>query len=182
MNVKNLYEAALLVRIRLGDEAAFAELYRIYTPRIMAFAERLMNASPDQVEDVVQDTWLSVFKGLPRLSSDAKFKSWLFRIARDHIFNRYRIQRRTPEMEEVSEEVIAAAPDLSIDLETIWHGLAELAPEQSEALMLHYIEGFSYEEIAELTRARIGTVRSRIFYGKEALRQKLEKTYEQSAY
>ncbi|MDB6026053.1 MAG: rpoE 8 [Verrucomicrobiales bacterium] len=174
---EQLYEQTLVVRSQLGDEAAFGELLALYGPRLLLFAERMMQSSPESIGDVMQETWIAIFRALPGLKDVAKFKPWAFRIARDRIYREYR-RRKIPvqPLDEIHlEEVPMAVDDESgIDAEEFHRCLNVLAPEQREALVLRFFEEMSYEEIARVTGASIGTIRSRIHYGKRALRSAWE--------
>src|SRR4051812_41835925 len=98
---EQLLEQTLVVRSQLGDEAAFNELLRLHGPHLLRFAQRMMASSPDQIADVMQETWLAIYRSLPRLADAGKFKPWAFRIARDSIYRQYR--RRKVETLPISE-------------------------------------------------------------------------------
>ena len=171
---EQLYEQTLVVRSQMGDEAAFSELLKLYGPRLLLFTQRMMQSSPEQVADVAQETWVAIFRGLPRLLEVTKFKPWAFRIARDRIYREWR-RRKLPVqpiddavIDELAEET--ADTDTGIDSEQLQHCLEAMSPEQREALVLRFFEGMSYEEIARVTGVTIGTVRSRIHYGKQMLK------------
>src|SRR6266540_3148359 len=131
----------------------------------------MMQSSPEQVADLVQEIWIAVFRGLPRLRDASKFVPWAFRIARDRIYREYR--RRKVPLQPIDENVelpAVEAPDTKAELEELQHCLNTLSPEQREALWLRFFEEMSYEDIARATGATVGTIRSRIHYGKRALK------------
>lgn len=170
---EQLYEQTLVLRSQIGDEAAFSELLNLYGPRLLLFTQRMMKSSPDAVADVTQEIWISIFRSLPRLLDPMKFKPWAFRIARDRIFREYRRRKLAiqPLDEETTGEVAETTDAISpAELEQLHACLDALSPEHREALVLRYLEEMSYEEIAGVTGASIGTVRSRIFYAKAALK------------
>lgn len=170
---EQLYEQTIVVRSQIGDEAAFAELLTRYGPRLLLFTQRMMQSSPEQIADLTQEIWVAIFRALPGLQNAGKFRPWAFRIARDRIYREYR-RRKLPVLpldetmlEELPEgEAVATA----VDLEQLRHCLGSISPEHREALVLRFFEDLSYEEIARVTGATVGTVRSRIHYGKCALR------------
>ncbi len=175
MRVKpeQLFEQTLVVRSQLGDEEAFNELLRLHGPRLLRFAQRMMASSPDQIADVMQETWVSIYRALPRLADAGKFKAWAFRIARDSIYRQYRRRKvETQPIGEVDLDGMCSSTDnvTSADLEELQNHLAVISPEHREVLVLRFQEDMSYEEIARVTGASIGTVRSRIHYAKGALR------------
>ena len=77
--MEHVDDAALVDRLRAGDEAAFAELVRLYHPSLLRFA-RLFVSSPAVAEDVVQETWLGVLRGIGRFEGRSSLKTWIFRI------------------------------------------------------------------------------------------------------
>ena len=170
---EQLYEQTLVVRSQIGDEAAFAELLTLHGPRLLLFTQRMMQTSPDQVVDVMQEVWVAIFRALPGLRDAAKFRPWAFRIARDRIYREYR-RRKLPvqPLDETSVDDLPHTEDgvTAADVEELRHCLGAISPEHREALVLRFYEDMSYEEIGRVTGASVGTVRSRIYYGKRALR------------
>jgi RNA polymerase sigma-70 factor (ECF subfamily) len=177
-NTQHLYEQTLVLRSQLGDEAAFAELLTLRGPQLLQFTRNMMQSSPDLVDDLVQEIWLAIYKGLPRLRDISRFRPWAFRIARDRIYQEYR-RRKMPFQSLVESDVeeLPAAGESSpaIDTEELRRGLEALSPEHREVLMLCFFEEMSYEEIARVTNTTLGTVRSRIYYAKRALKTALER-------
>ena len=175
---EQLYERLLVLRSQTGDTAAFEELVVRYSPRIGYYLHKLLG--PDgQAEDALQDVWVEVFRNLARLTDVAAFTGWLYRIARDRSWRLLRKERPTlPLLPEVELPAAAEEPEFSAeDAAAVHAALAELPAEQREVLVLRFIEGLTYEEIAAITAAPLGTVRSRLFYGKESLRQLLAKDF-----
>ena len=168
-----LYEQTLVVRAQIGDEAAFEELLQRHGPRLHQFTQRMMQSSPELVPDLIQETWVAIYQGLPELLDPSKFRAWAFRIARDRIYRTWRKRRFTPRpIEELSENELPATEDPPEPAcrEELQLGLKALTPEHREALLLRYFEDLSYEEISRVTGSTVGTVRSRIFYAKQALK------------
>jgi RNA polymerase sigma-70 factor (ECF subfamily) len=169
---EQIYEQTLVVRCQLGDEDAFRELFELYAGRLQLFVRRMI--STDQTEDLLQEIWIAIFKGLPRLNEPAKFRPWAFRIARDRVFREFR-KRRIP-VEPIEDNQLAhIAPEENpldrVDLEELQERLQTLSPPHREVLILYYLEELSYEEIARITSTSLGTVRSRIHYAKNTLRK-----------
>ena len=174
---ESIYERVLVVRAQAGDDGAFAELVERYSPRLRYFLRKIL-ASSDGAEDALQDVWLEVLRHLPRLADPQALKAWLYRIARDRAFGRLRKAKRAEQpLDEanVPDPVAAEENDFSAeDAAQIHSALDELPPEQREVLVLRFLEEMSYEEIARIVGCQIGTVRSRIFYGKRGLRRVLK--------
>lgn len=171
---ETLYEQTLVIRSQLGDEVAFEELLELHGPRLLLFAQRMMQSSPESVADVTQEIWIAIYRALPRLLDVSKFRSWAFRIARDRIYREYR--RRKLPVQPADDTQLADVPesaelDLPIDLDELHRCLDLISPEHREALVLRFFEEMNYEDIARATDSSVGTVRSRIHYGKEAFKK-----------
>src|SRR5262245_25627055 len=183
---ERIYERLLVVRAQAGDEAAFAELVERYSPRLRYFLRKLLgperhrgrSLQSDGAEDALQDVWLDVVRHLPRLADPQALVAWLYRIARDRAYGRLRKMRRTEPIDEsqIIDEMGAIDEDFSAeDAARIHSALDLLQPEQREVLVLRFLEDMSYEQIARVVGCQLGTVRSRIHYGKLALRRALKK-------
>jgi RNA polymerase sigma-70 factor (ECF subfamily) len=174
---EQIYERLLVVRASAGDEAAFAELVERYSPRLRYFLQKLL-ASADAADDALQDVWLDVFRSLPRLADPQALAAWLYRIARDRAFGRLRKSGRAEQLANegsVVDETAAKEDEFSPeDAKRIHAALDTLPPEQREVLVLRFLEEMSYDQIARIVGCQLGTVRSRIFYGKRALRSALD--------
>jgi RNA polymerase sigma-70 factor (ECF subfamily) len=171
---ESIYERLLVVRAQAGEEAAFAELVERYSPRLRYFLRKLLTAT-DTVEDALQDVWLAAFRGLPRLTEPRALTAWLYRIARDRASRAWR-KPRAPETLEADEAIDPASADEEFSAEDaarIHAALDRLAPEQREVLVLRFLEEMNYEEIASVVGCQVGTVRSRLHYGKQALKRVL---------
>jgi RNA polymerase sigma-70 factor (ECF subfamily) len=169
-----IYERVLVVRSQAGDEAAFAELVARYQPRLSYFLRKLVS---NRADDVLQDVWLDVLRSLPRLADPQAFRAWVYRIARDRAYGLLRKAQRA-EQPLGEAEVPDESDDNGFDAEDaqrIHAALDELNPEQREVLVLRFVESMSYEAIAGVTGQPLGTVRSRIYYAKRALRNILER-------
>ncbi|MBN2451117.1 MAG: sigma-70 family RNA polymerase sigma factor [Lentisphaeria bacterium] len=181
----------LLEQARNGDRTAFAAVFEQYRPLLCRIAYRLVGA--DDFEDVVMDTYLKVWKAIPRFQGRSAVRTWLCRVthncALDHLRRRRRQAARTlhdagSETEEGSLwDRIAddgqAAPDRQAGLrdlgELLRRALDELTPEHRQCLLLREVDGLSYRDTAAAAGISIGTVMSRLFYAKRRLRQILRR-------
>jgi RNA polymerase sigma-70 factor, ECF subfamily len=144
---QQLYEGTLVIRSQIGDESAFRELLELHSPHLRLFTRRMLNKFPEQIEDVTQDIWVAIFRGLPTLHDVSKFRSWAFRLARDRIYREYR-RRGLPEWNQDQLEV-EAVPDsddfqMAADFEELHLCLGSLSPEHREALVLRFFENMSH--------------------------------------
>lgn len=177
---EQIYERLLVIRCQTGDEAALAELMARYSPRVRYFVRKLLG-SLDGADDVLQDVWLDVYRQVIKLAEPAAFRAWLYRIARDRAFGMLRRHRRYEQLTAEAEPVDESPDDdfTSEDAARIHAALDQLPPDQREVLVLRFLEEMSYDEIARVAGCQPGTVRSRIHYGKRALRRLLGKDNEQ---
>lgn len=174
--IDGIYDQVLIVRCQVGDELAFTELVKRYNKRLSTFIQRLMQ-NADGADDILQDVWFDVFRNIARLQNAGAFRGWLYRIARDHVAQRFRRSKTRPlplvdiakaETSTDEDNLLTLFPKLESALQT-------LNPEHNEVIVLRYLEELSYEEIATVTRCPVGTVRSRLHNAKNALRVMMEK-------
>lgn len=172
---ERLHEQLLVLRCQAGDEVAFEELVARYHPRLRYYLRRILPRA-DQADDVLQEVWLAVFRALPRLADPASLMAWLYRITRDKASVQWR--RRSPEhLLDVSDLIGRPSQDSDFcpdDAQEIHASLDDLTPEQREVLVLRFLEDMTYEQIATVTGCPLGTVRSRLYYAKSALRRAIE--------
>src|SRR5580692_5041751 len=173
---ERVYRSVLVVRCQAGDRAAFEELVELYQPRLRYFLASMVG-DEHAADDLLQEVWLEVYRGVARLADPGAFAAWLYRIARHRALRELR-KRRQPLS---SLEGIDLAEDGEVDdyfsaedAERVHAALGQLAPEHREVLLLRFFEGMAYEDIAEVTGCQFGTVRSRIHYAKRALRRAIE--------
>src|SRR5262249_55670525 len=130
-------------------------------------------------DDVLQDVWFDVFRGVAKLDDPGAFPAWVYRIARARVARVLR-QPRPPVRPLEADDLTDAAEDgddfTAEDAERVHAALDRLSPEHREVLVLRFLEGMSYEDIARVTGGQLGTVRSRLHYAKRALRGLLERT------
>jgi RNA polymerase sigma-70 factor, ECF subfamily len=176
-------DLSLAERHRHGDPDAFREVYDRFEGVVYNLALRLAGR-PEDAEDLAQEVFLRIFRKLGSFRGRSSLKTWVFRVAlnccRSGLRRRWRWAGRRLE----TEGVLEAVPDprrgpeeraLGRDAGARVAGaLARLPVEFREAVVLRDLQGLSYEEIAELMRVRLGTVRSRIARGRERLRAELE--------
>ena len=169
-----------VLQARAGDGAAWDALFRRYQLPLYVYIFELVRDEQTSL-DIVQETFINAVRHLGSLREDGKFGSWLFGIAHQKCIQRWRKQARE---EMVRDEFVGApaqfeiAPDDSLIREEqeaeFMNLVQQLPPPQRSALLLHFVEDFSLEEIAGITGVSIGTVKSRLHYAKKSLRKLLE--------
>ncbi len=171
----------LLHRIAAGDTGAFELLYDRYARSAYSLAFRVLGDGK-AAEDVVQDAFLRVWRMAGTFDSRRGLaRSWLLGTVHHRAVDFYRKARGRPVVDlDAAEWHVAEADDLwdtviaDIDGAVLRAALAQLPPEQREAIELAYFGGFSHTEIAERCRLPLGTVKSRIRIGMDKLRQSLK--------
>ena len=165
---------------RAGESGAWDTLFRRYQLPLYVYVFELVRDEQTSL-DLVQETFINAIKHIGSLREDDKFGSWLFGIAHQKCIQRWRRQTREEvlldEMSDPPPEFGADPGELLLRREEeaeFMNRLNQLPPPQRSALLLHFIEDFSLEEIAAITGTTLGTVKSRIHYAKKALRKLLE--------
>lgn len=162
---------------RAGSAGAWETLFHRYRlPLYVYICELLKNEQASL--DAVQETFLQAFRHLNTLRDDRRFGSWLFAIAHQKVVQTWRKQMHVLIEDNDIPETVASpleSPDEFLireeQKEQFYAALDQLPLPQRSALLLHFIEDFSLEEIAKITSTTIGTVKSRIHYGKKALKE-----------
>ena len=183
-------DAALMLRVKRGDRAAFAGLVEKYKQPLFNFIFRTLRDEMES-EDVAQTVFLQVYKSRARYQRTAKFSTWLFTIARNLCLNE--IRRRSRHPAESLEETHAEHDDqpsrqyedkkIFLPTDDALHGelarkieeaLAELPENQRTAILLCRQDELSYEEIAEVLDCSLSATKSLIHRGRETLKEKLK--------
>jgi RNA polymerase sigma-70 factor (ECF subfamily) len=173
-----IYQELLVLRCQRGERAALEELIVTWERKLLYFIRRLGHKEAD-AWDVLQQTWIRVLRGFAGLKEPRNLTSWLYRIARNTAFSHG--QMRSHERERLEELPPAAdagedpGPRTIDDAEQIHHGLLQLALPQREVLTLYFLESMTVEQIAQVLEVPAGTVKSRLYHARNALRAVLTK-------
>lgn len=181
-------DSALIEGLRSGDGAAYEALIQRYEKPVYNLVSRLVD-DPADAADAVQEVFLRVFRKVAWFRGESSLKTWIYRIAINEArnqrrwFGRHRQREVGLDTEESAgkhvmwlEDQQPSPFDIALDHETralIEDALNEVSPAFRAALVLREIEGLSYEEIAEILEVSLGTVKSRILRGRQALRKSL---------
>ena len=173
-----------------GDIAAFEALVRRHQTRLVGYLRGLTNADSD-AEDLAQDAFLRAYRSLAGFRGTSSFKTWLYQIATNVFRTWLEKKRNQAGLSAVSLDApVPGAPGENatiepagetdpearhVDRDAIDRALAMLPPEQREAVLLRDVEGFDYREIAGQLNVPLGTVESRIFRGRQRLRELLKR-------
>ena len=179
-----LDEAELIARCRRNDQQAFELLVERYAGRILNLAHRMVGDAM-QAEDLMQDTFLSAWRNLPQFRAEARFSTWLYRIATNKCTDWLRSHRKRDEIRDGEED----GPDLNnlvVDptnpeqelsrkqvAQSLEQALQDLPVLYREPFVLKHVEGLSYEEISEILNAGPDALKMRVYKARVRLRAQL---------
>lgn len=177
-----LSDRVLLAAASRGDRTAFDSLVRLHTPRMYRVALRVLGDEAD-AEDVVQDAWISAWRGLPGYRGDAAPATWLYRVVSNAALAQLRRRRYTVPIDALGPELLAAddshCPERAAvrgeQHAAVHRAVAQLEPSQRVPLVLREFEGLSYEEVADVLEVSVPAVRSRLHRARTALLAMLER-------
>jgi RNA polymerase sigma-70 factor (ECF subfamily) len=176
---RQVEDERLALRCRLGEPAAFAELVEAMERRLLYFARSIVR-DDEAALDVLQAVWITAFRELRRLEDPAALRPWLYRVTRglavDHV--RRDVARASAErsLAEDFEEVGSSGEEPRFDAEdaaALHRTLAALDGRHREVLVLHFLEDLPVAEVASVLGCPPGTVKSRIYHAKRALKEAL---------
>lgn len=173
-----IYDELLVLRCQDGESAALEELVERWQERLGRHAQRLCG-HPELANDALQEAWMAIVRGLGRLHDPALFRSWAYRIVTHKCTDQV---RRTSRRREVTEEVGRQPTPASVDAgdggetEALRSAMALLSADRRALLALHYLEELGIDEIAAILGIPEGTVKSRLFHARKALKTALERT------
>ena len=181
-NVIDNDENTLIDRAVSGDEGAFTLLMQKHEGRMYSLSLR-MCSNPDDAMDCVQNAMLRIYKSLSSFKRQSAFSTWIYRITMNSCLDELRRKksRSAVSLDVLLETGWAPADKSNPERETeqkekrrvIDRAISELPEDMRSAIVLREIQGFRYEEIAEMLDTNIGTVKSRISRGRERLRATL---------
>jgi RNA polymerase sigma-70 factor (ECF subfamily) len=168
-------EAELVAACVAGQQAAQRMLFRREYPRVHATVYRILGPSRDQ-DDLVQETFIAVFRGLPRFRGESRLSTWIDRIAVRVVFEYIRARGKLPvplgmiEIEDATSGTMVDAQAHARDgLRRLYAALGELTPEQRTSFALYSIDGRSIAEVAKLTGVTLVTAKLRIWRARREL-------------
>lgn len=163
-----------------GDPHGFSHLYRRHAQKVRSTLYQLCGA--DGLDDLVQEVFLRAWKGLKNFRQTAQFSTWLYRIAWNVACDRRRVLAKNRSqhihLEDDSQiENLATTPAMISQMhyqDLVHRGLDQLSEEHRVVLILHDLEELPQKQVAEILQIPIGTVKSRIFHARGAMRRYLE--------
>lgn len=178
-------ETELIQKAARGDQDAFAQLLELHQNKVYGLTLRLVG-SPEDAMELTQETFFNAWRGLPNFHADSKFSTWLYRLATNAAIDFLRREKRRRNLSTIPLST-DDDPDRVLDIpdqrftpqsqlerqelqEAVHRGLGQLSDEHRQVLVLRELNGLSYTEIAQVLGLEEGTVKSRIFRARLALR------------
>lgn len=163
-------EARVIALVRSGEADAFAEIIGYYQAPIIRYLYRL-TGDYEMAKDLAQDTFLQAYKGILKTNAELSFKAWLYRIATNNAWQHRRRKKLlsfipfTTKEQDIPDSVNQAdCPGEALDIN---EALLKIPEEQRTCLVLHFVEGFKYREIAETLGCSEEAVRKRVARGRK---------------
>ena len=167
----------LIQHCKEGDLASFEKVVQLFSARVSNVIYSMINNSGD-VDDIAQEVFIKIYKNIATFREESKFSTWIHRITVNTVWDYLRKSknRKTIPIENVEPPFVSDEHGKE-DLGKLMRRYIEMLPvEYRTVLVLKDIEDCSYKEIAEITKCRMGTVESRLFRARQALKELLKET------
>ncbi|MGQ9646055.1 MAG: sigma-70 family RNA polymerase sigma factor [Thermodesulfobacteriota bacterium] len=185
----DVHEIQVISRCQQGDREALKEIFNQYRQRVYRIAYGVVREREEAL-DIVQEVFIKLFRSIGQFKGKSQFYTYLYRMAINTAIDHSRKMKKIPPSSAEEEEGFQLSddaerrPDRILDHkeleEKVNWATDQLSPEQKAALLLREVEGLSYQEIAEAMGCSIGTVMSRLHYGRKKV-QELLKSYLEGA-
>ena len=185
----NVDPAALVEWIRKakkGDIESYQELYEVFARKVLNFIYRMVN-SPEEAEDLTQETFVAVYQKLGTLKDDSKFEPWLFRIARNFVYQRYRMRSPSTVSIDALDENGQAVTQLvdtrknpdeafqTVELEdVVTDVIADLPEKYREVFILSALQHLSYQQISEVVGRSLPSIKTDIHRARLEVRKRVK--------
>jgi RNA polymerase sigma-70 factor (ECF subfamily) len=186
MQMEHISDEALARFVQQGQTEQFGALVERYEAKLLRYGRKFLSVHED-VQDIVQDVFMSTYQNIQSFDTSARFSPWIYRIAHNAFVNELKKRSRHPLLF-VDFDTLLSHPvyDDPAPKEREWHemkqlvekGLEQLQPKYREILILYYMEELSYKDIADVLEVPQGTVGIRLMRAKEALKQVLPNPYD----
>lgn len=176
-------EAQLISRCQQGDQEALKEIFNQYHQKLYRIAYGVVRHREEAL-DIVQEVFIKLFRSIHQFKGKSRFYTYLYRMTMNTAIDHTRKMKKVPPLSMDEEEGFQLSddadrrPDRILDYKELearvkW-AMDQLSPDQKAALIFREVEGLSYQEIAEATGCSIGTVMSRLHYGRKKVQELLK--------
>ena len=177
----DITDESIVMLVQKGDKEAFGLLVDRYQNKLARYGRKFLSRVED-IEDMVQNVFISAYENIQNFDVTLKFSSWIYRIEHNTFVNALRKNTKsflTIDFDTLLSHPVYDDPDIKEREQKemrvlIDQGLEDISSKYREVLVLHYLEEISYKDIAEILQVPIGTIGIRIKRAKEALREKID--------
>lgn len=177
-------DAELVIASRNGDQDAFARLVQRHQRRVFNLVYRMLQ-NYEEANEITQETFLAAWQGLPAFRGDARFSTWLYRIAYNRCLKQLEQQKRERALQSAmqAEHMLGSSDneeraDAELDAREyqafVREQLSRLPPKYRIVLVLRHLQEMTYEEMAEILAMPIGTIKTHLFRARTLLKDRLE--------
>lgn len=173
-----IYDQFLVMAVNTGDRAALARLVARWQPRLLGHARRVLGDG-ERAQDIVQDAWMQILRGLGSLDDVAAFPAWAFRVVSRCCYRQF----RRPHLDATGPDDASScdfgmsgytSAEIGSDMARVMAAIAALPPGQKAALALFHLEGMSVAQVAVALDVPPGTVKTRLMHARYKVRKHLE--------
>jgi RNA polymerase sigma-70 factor (ECF subfamily) len=166
-----------------GDARAFEQLYKRHVNRIYGLCWRLVNGDEKRADQATQDAFVRAWEKLDSFRGDSQFSTWLHRLTVNLVLGEYRLLRRWVAFDDLSSEIGDGQDEIAVDDHPqqrvglrmdLERALAKLPPGARSVLLLHDVEGYQHDEIAELTGIAVGTSKAQLHRARKLMKEWLQ--------
>ena len=179
-------ETSLVERARTGDQESFGMLVRLHQRQVYLLSLRMLH-DDEEATEATQEVFLAAWQGLQAFRGDARFATWLYRIAYNYCLKQAQHQRRVAQVKRELVEASAREQSLAETIsashardaehrmrETVRSEINNLPAKYRAVLVLRHLQELSYEEMASIMRVPVGTVKTQLFRARALLKERLE--------
>lgn len=182
LEINKQNDEALMHSIVNGNKKAFDELYARYEKKMFYFFLRKLNNNREKAEDFLHDLFIKLIEKPEYFDSSKQFSPWFYSLAHNMVKNEYKKMEVRKVMDNEAEPLHISSSSISPEHKTeeelfkikLFQELAQINQDSSTAFIMKYHEGYSIEEIALALNIKEGTVKSKLFYAKQHLAEKLD--------
>lgn len=168
----------MVLRCRRGQKSALEELIRTWQRRLFYYIRRLVD-DEQEAWQILQQTWVKVLGGIKKLREPRKLPTWLYTIARNTAMSHLRAEYSNRTLLQDNKNLADIEDDTDNlafeNAEQVHYGLGQISLHHKEVLTLFFLQDLSVEEVAEVLQIPSGTVKSRLYHARRALKTILEK-------
>ncbi|MFY0593137.1 RNA polymerase sigma factor [Roseivirga sp.] len=174
----HIFDELLVIRSQEGDKEAIGLLWKRWSPRILKWSASFLK-DQEEAYEIAQESWISIFKSIHKLKDPALFRFWAYRIVQrrsaDFIKKQQQLRFATQDAQKDKEHLVTQTEEEVSKTDLMLRSIKELPLLHQEMLRLFYLEKHSIKMISSLLNLAEGTIKSRLFYARKELKNKLKK-------